>query len=126
MSVLSQALEDYLIVRRALGHKLEEHGRLLPDFVSYLEARNACRVTTELAVAWATQPTTSTPVWWAQRLTMVRGFAQHLQAIDPGTEVPSPGLLPYRCRRVAPHLFSEPTSPRSWPLPAPSLRRRGR
>ena len=107
MSVLSQALEDYLIVRRALGHKLEEHGRLLPDFVGNLEARDACRVTTELAVAWATQPTTSTSVWWAQRLTMVRGFAQHLQAIDPGTEVHPPGLLPYRCRRVAPHLFSD-------------------
>ena len=47
-------------------------GRLLPDFVAYLEAAGASTVTTELAVAWATQPTDCTPVWWARRLAMVR------------------------------------------------------
>jgi integrase len=107
MSALSQAAEDYLTVHRTLGHKLKEHGRLLPDFVAYLEARGASRVTTELAVAWATQPATSTPVWWAQRLTVVRGLARHLQAIDPDTEVPPSWLLPYRCRRIAPYLYSD-------------------
>ena len=56
MSALSQAVEDYLSVRRALGYKLAENGRLLPDFVAYLEAAGASTVTTELAVAWATQP----------------------------------------------------------------------
>lgn len=107
MSALRQAAEDYLTVRRALGHKLKEHGRLLPDFVAYLEAEGASRVTTELAVAWATQPATSTPVWWAQRLTMARGFARHLKALDPVSEVPPPGLLPYRCHRVTPYLYSD-------------------
>ena len=102
-----QALKDYLGVRRALGYKLAENGRLLPDFVAYLEAAGASTVTTELAVAWATQPTGCTPVWWARRLAMVRGFARHLKALDPATEVPPPGVLPYRCRRVAPYLYSD-------------------
>ena len=56
MSALSHAVEDYLSVRRALGYKLAENGRLLPDFVAYLEAAGASTVSTELAVAWATQP----------------------------------------------------------------------
>lgn len=107
MSALSQAVEDYISVRRSLGYKLAESGRLLPDFVIYLEAAGATTVSTELAVAWATQPTGSTPVWWARRLTMVRGFARHLQALDPKNVVPPPGLLPYRCRRVAPYLYSD-------------------
>jgi integrase/recombinase XerD len=107
MTALSQAVEDYLTVRRTLGHKLVVHGTLLPDFVSYLEAAGASTITTELAVAWATQPTDTTPVWWGRRLAAVRGFARHLKAFDPDTEIPSPDLLPYRCRRVSPYLYSD-------------------
>lgn len=107
MSALSLAVDDYLTVRRTLGHKLHDHGRLLPDFVAYLEAAGASTITTELALAWATQPTSSTPVWWGRRLAMVRGFAQHVKAIDPDTEIPLRGLLPYRCRRANPYLYSD-------------------
>jgi integrase/recombinase XerD len=107
MTDLDQAVTDYLAVRRSLGYKLAENGRQLPNFVAYLETVGAYRVTTELAVAWATQPTGCTPVWWARRLAMVRGFARHLKAIDPDTEIPPLGVLPHRCRRVAPYLYSD-------------------
>ncbi|HET6920584.1 MAG TPA: tyrosine-type recombinase/integrase [Jiangellaceae bacterium] len=107
MTSLSQAVEDYLTVRRTLGHKLVDHGVLLPDFVAYLEAAGASTVTVELALAWATQPSDTTPVWWGRRLAVVRGFARHLKAFDPDTEIPSRDLLPYRCRRVSPYLYSE-------------------
>jgi len=106
-ATLEQALNDYLGVRRALGFKLAENGRQLVDFVAYMQTADASTVTTELAVAWATQPATCTPVWWARRLAMVRGFARHLKAIDAATEVPPLGVLPYRCRRSAPYLYSE-------------------
>lgn len=107
MSTLNEAVSDYLSVRRALGYRLAENARQLPDFVAYLEAAGASIVTTELAVAWATQPTGATPVWWARRLAMVRGFARHMSAIDPATEVPPLGVLPHRCRRVAPYIYSD-------------------
>ena len=107
MTGLSDTVEDYLTVRRTLGYKLVDHGTLLADFVAYLEAAGASTVTTELAVAWATRPTDTTPVWWGRRLAVVRGFARHLKAFDPDTEIPSPDLLPYRCRRVSPYLYSE-------------------
>jgi integrase/recombinase XerD len=107
MTDFDQVVTDYLAVRRALGYKLVEQGRLLFDFVAYLDTASARRVTTELAVAWATQPTGCSPVRWAQRLAMVRGFARHLKAVDPDTEIPPLGVLPYRCRRVAPYLYSD-------------------
>jgi integrase/recombinase XerD len=107
MSALTRALDDYLTVRRALGYKLVDHGIFLPDFVAYLEAAGASTITSELAVAWATQSANTTPVWWGRRLAMVRGFACHLEAFDPDTEIPSPDLLPYRCRRVSPYLYSD-------------------
>jgi integrase/recombinase XerD len=107
MSALSQAVDDDLSVRRALGYKLVAHGYVLPDFIAYLESAGATTISTELAVAWATEQTTGSPVRKAQRLTMVRGFARHMQALDPATEIPPPGLLPDRCRRVAPYIYSD-------------------
>ena len=38
---------------------------------------------------------------------MVRGFARHLQALDPATEVPPAGLLACRNRRAVPYLYCD-------------------
>jgi hypothetical protein len=35
MSALNEHVEQYLRARRALGVKLERHGRLLPQLVTY-------------------------------------------------------------------------------------------
>lgn len=106
MSRLREAAEDYLAMRRALGYKLETQGQLLAGFVGSLERAGAATVTIELAVAWATQPVDADPVWWSKRLSVVRGFARYLQTIDPATEVPPAQLLPYRCRRATPYLYT--------------------
>jgi integrase len=96
------------LVRRALGSKLESHGRLLADFVAYLEAAGAATVTTELALAWAKLPGEDAhPSYLGRRLCTVRGFARHLQAFDPATEVPPTQLLPLRACRAVPYLYSD-------------------
>jgi integrase/recombinase XerD len=61
MSALTGHVSDYLAMRRALGYKLERAGQLLPQLVSYLEARGAPAVTAELAIAWARLPGHATP-----------------------------------------------------------------
>ncbi len=98
MSGLNQAVEDYLTTRRALGFKLERQGRLLPHLVGYLERAGAATVTTELALAWATQ-SEGHPDESAKRLSVARGFARYLQTLDSNAEVPAADLLarqPYR------------------------------
>jgi integrase len=107
MTGIRQAIDDYLAVRRALGYKLEDHGWLLAGFASFMEAAGAATVTTGLALAWATQPQDALPSWHAARLRVVRGFARHLQALDPATEVPPAGLLACRNNRAVPYLYSE-------------------
>jgi integrase/recombinase XerD len=37
MSPLQEALADYLTIRRAMGYKLERAGKLLTQFVDYLD-----------------------------------------------------------------------------------------
>jgi integrase/recombinase XerD len=107
MSDFRQAAEEYLAIRRALGFKFALQGRLLMQFVSYLEDIQARALTTDLAVAWAKAPAHADPSWWGQRLTVVRGFASHLHAIDGTCEVPPSDVLPAHFRRAVPYLYSE-------------------
>lgn len=107
MSPLSSHAADYLELRRALGFKLAKEGRLLPDFAVFAEAAGAHTVTIDLAVRWAAKPDGTSPVWAAQRLSMVRGFARYLQTVDPDAQVPPAGLLPARTRRVTPYIYSD-------------------
>jgi integrase/recombinase XerD len=88
MSELRRHAEDYLRLRQAPGFKLTLHGPLLARFTDYLDAAGAPGPTTELAVSSAQLPPGVQPIVWARRLSMVRGFARYLQAIDPATEVP--------------------------------------
>jgi len=106
MIVLGQAMDDYLAMRRALGYKLTEHGRVLPQFLEFLAQREAQLITTALALEFAIQPAQASVVWWHQRLAIVRGFARYLQAFDARHEVPPTNLLPARFRRAIPYLFS--------------------
>lgn len=107
MSELRTAVADYLTIRRALGFKLEKASRLLPQFVDFLERAGVSAVTTELALAWAKQPPDAHSNEWGRRMSTVRSFARHLQALDPRTEVPAPDLLPMPARRATPYLYSE-------------------
>jgi integrase/recombinase XerD len=99
---------------RALGYKITVEanaGTGNPTssrrFREFLEQREATVITTELALAWATQPVDGSVVWWHQRLAVERGFARYLQASDPRTEVPPADLLPAKFRRAVPYLYSD-------------------
>ena len=57
MSVFARHLEDYLRLRRALGHQLADAGRLLPDFVAHLNATGASTITIRLPWPGCSGPT---------------------------------------------------------------------
>ncbi len=107
MSVLHRQLEDYLVIRRAMGFKVERHERLLGQFVDHLAACDVSTLTTERALAWASAPIQADPRWWAARLSVVRGFAAHLHALDPTHQVPPHGLIPHGPRRTVPYLYTD-------------------
>ena len=107
MSTLRELLQDYLAMRRALGFKLRTEGTGLLSFVAFMEQAQADSISTDLALAWAKQPTSVQPNRWAQRLSYVRGFARYCSAIDPRTEIPPLGLLPFPHRRPSPYFFTD-------------------
>ncbi|MCA1677654.1 MAG: tyrosine-type recombinase/integrase [Actinobacteria bacterium] len=107
MSPLEQHLNEYLAVRRALGYKLERTGKLLAQFLCFLEERGAETITTELALEWATLPAATGSNWHSQRLAVIRGFATWLHAVDPTHEVAPKDVLCWRPRRSIPYLYRD-------------------
>jgi len=103
----SQALTDYLQLRRSLGFHLERDGKALMKFVLFLEQRAALYLTTKLALEWAQEQKESQLATRAQRLTYVRGFARYCSAIDSRTEIPPETILPYRPKRARPHIYTD-------------------
>ncbi len=107
MKSLARAVDDYLTLRRRLGFKLREYGDCLHEFVRFLKKNGVPRVTSKLAVEYATQRQDEKPVSWSRRLTIIRGFARYRFGADPTTEVPPIGLLRFRSQRAKPYLYSE-------------------
>lgn len=107
MNRLRKAVRDYLAIRRGLGFKLVRYEPGLQEFVSFLERKRSPHITVNLALEWATQHNHHSPCEWAARLSIVRAFARHWSATDPSTEVPPPGLLPYRPKRAQPYFYSD-------------------
>ena len=66
MNTLRQAVQEYLSMRRDLGFKLQDTGKGLLDFVTFMEQRRASYITRVLALAWAQQPSNAQPAHWAQ------------------------------------------------------------
>src|SRR5208337_3396620 len=107
MDPLRKSLREYLEMRRGLGFKLERSGRWLEDFISFIEQHHARHISCTLALSWAQQAKKAQPMYRAQRLSAVRGFACYLSAFDPRTEIPPADLLPYRRQRRTPYLYTD-------------------
>ena len=108
MSALHEAVDDYIAIRRSLGFKLEDYPWMLHDFVDYLESHRESKVTTLLALEWAQRPGADAHLaYLAKRLCVVRGFARHLRAFDPDTEVPAAYLMGWQACRATPYIYSE-------------------
>ncbi len=107
MSALSDRADDYLRLRRCLGHDLAEAHRLLPRFVAYLDAAGVPTVTIETALAWSQQTSTDpASSSGSRRMMIARGFARHMASLDARTEIPPLGLLPSRQRWRPPFIYS--------------------
>jgi integrase len=105
MKTLRETLQAYITLRQDLGCKYDSQARCLRHFVTFMEARCADRLTTQLMLAWATTPASVKASTRSFKLQTVRGFARHCHADDPRHEVPPPGLLA-SAQRPQPYLYT--------------------
>lgn len=105
MNALQQHLKDYLELRRGLGFELGRPESRLRSFLAFLEAEQAGRLTTRLAVEFALRADHRSASTQAACLSAIRGFAQYLSGFDSKTEIPPPGLIRQE-RRPQPYIYS--------------------
>jgi len=105
---LSEELGCYLAQRRSLGYKLTTSEYLLGQFCGWLAARGKPDTfTIDDAVAWAREPAGAQPVWWSQRLTVLRPFAAYLNACGADVPLIPRALLPKVTTRATPFIYSQ-------------------
>jgi integrase len=105
---LRERLDEYLVLRRALGFQLIDLERQVGLFCTWLEARGQSQTfTIDDAVTWARLNPDAHPSWWATRLSLVRRFAVYLDANGVDVPVIPSGLLPARKPRAVPFIYSQ-------------------
>ncbi len=105
---LRQRLDEYLVMRRALGFQLGDLERQVGLFCTWLETRGQTNTfTIDNAVTWARLNPDAHPSWWATRLSLVRRFAGYLNATGVDVPVIPRGLLPARKPRAVPFIYTQ-------------------
>jgi integrase len=105
---LHERLDRYLALRRALSFAMVAEERLLRDFLRFVQLHaptSALRAQTALDWACSTAARCG-PRGQARRLSVARGFLQHLRASVPQTEVPSAHLIQGAVRST-PYIYSD-------------------
>jgi len=107
MTLLSEALNEYVAMRRNLGFVFRVPASLLRTFVAFVDQAGSPFITTDLTRQWALQPTGAQPSTWAGRLAIARRFAVWRRASDLRTEVPPADAVGQRYRRTPPRFYRD-------------------
>jgi integrase len=102
--MLSQAIDNYLAIRRAAGFQLKVQEGLLRHFARYAAERSQTHVCRQTAIDWAAQA--PSPYQRENRLTTVRLFARHARAEDPRHDLIPRQVFNGRRRRSFPSILT--------------------
>ena len=102
--MLTQAVESYLEVRRAMSFALHSEGSLLQSFARHRDAAGQSRICTETAIQWAGMARAISTR--ARRLGQVIRLARYLRAEDQRHEVPPAVFGCEKGPRPVPYIFS--------------------
>jgi integrase/recombinase XerD len=103
--MLSQDVQAYLAVRRAMGFGMKWSGNLLRGFAAFSEAAGQHHVCSETAIKWAGSPPSVRTR--ARRLGLVIRLARYLRAEDQRHEVPPPVFGSEDRPRRTPYIYSK-------------------
>lgn len=107
-ATMTDHVDQYLAMKRALGYELTTAGESLRHFARIADRDvPGAPLTVDFALRWAWAGRTQERTGAARRLLILRPFARYLSTIQPQTEVPPKGILgPAQCRRT-PHIYTD-------------------
>ena len=103
--MLSNAVNTYLSVRRAVGFKLKTVESYLRSYANFATARGDIRVVSNTAIEWAGLATLQNQR--ANRLNVLIRFARFARAEDSCHEIPPANIFCGRRYRRTPYIFTD-------------------
>ncbi len=103
--MLIDEVDRYLRIRRSLGYKLEQVGRMLTLFATWADERGEDYIRSHSTILWASEASTRRAR--QKRLSVVAKFARFLAAEDKRHEVPLLGYFDGPTSRPVPYIFSD-------------------
>lgn len=101
-------VEAYLVYRRRHGFELTIEATQLRSFARFADKTGtADHLTVALAIAWARASQRPSPLTWARRIEVLRGFARFCLREDAATERLPRRLFGPTRRRLIPHIYTE-------------------
>jgi integrase len=102
--MLADAVESYIVVRRATGFSFKSQGRMIRSFATFSDAKGQHHISTDTAVEWA--GSAPSRLRRARLLGEVIRFARYIHAEDPGHQIPPPVFGSEKHNRPVPFIFS--------------------
>jgi integrase/recombinase XerD len=103
--MLTDIVNTYLSVRRAVGFKLHSVEKCLWSYASFATARGDIRVLSTTAVEWAALASSENQR--ANRLKVLIRFARFARAGDSCHEIPPDNIFCSQCNRRTPYIFTD-------------------
>jgi integrase/recombinase XerD len=103
--MLTDIVNTYLSVRRAVGFKLYTVEKYLWSYANFATARGDIRVLSTTAVEWAALASSENQR--ANRLKVLIRFARFARAENSGHEIPPDNIFCSRCNRRTPYIFTD-------------------
>ena len=103
--MLSDAVNTYLSVRRAVGFKLKTVAGYLESYAHFATARGDIRVVSKTAIEWAALASSQNQR--ANRLKVLIRFARFARAEDHGHEIPPQNSFCSQSYRRTPYVFTD-------------------
>ena len=105
---ITEQVEKYLALRRAMGFDLRGEGYQLHAFARFAEANgHTGPLTMRLLLRWVQGATMPGPVTAARRVEVLRPFLRYCRQIDPACPVLPLGLCGPAHRRILPHIYTQ-------------------
>lgn len=101
-------VETYVTYRRSHGYDLNIDAKQLRSFARFADdSGTEDHLTVVLAIAWAQSSKCPSPLTWARRIEVLRGFARFCLREDPATEIPPSHIFGTAHRRLVPHIYTD-------------------
>ena len=103
--MLTDTVNAYLSLRRALGFKLKTAEKYLWSYANFATARGDTHIVSKTAIDWAAQGASEDQR--ANRLNVLIRFARFARAEDGGHEIPPDHIFCSRRHRRTPYIFTD-------------------